>query len=124
MTIQKLDFGSFQIYPNMIIGEMYPGVHIDKDKNQLILDLIRSNFPGNTPFGYISNRTFNYSIDPMVHHINREFLDLKCFALVDPNGIKPMAAIESKFFNKEYFQTFHSLDDAIEWVKSFLSSTP
>ncbi len=122
-TIQTLHFGQFQMSSDIMVGEINEGVHFNQELNAIVCDLARSHFGTKRNFAYISHRKYQYSIDPMVHHINKEFSNLKCFALVDPNGIKPTAVIESKFYVKERFRNFYVLEDAIEWVGSVLHQT-
>ena len=123
MKTHRLQFGFFQIHPEFMVGEIFEDIHFNLDLNTVVCDLARSHFGNDTDFGYISHRKYNYSIDPMVHHMNKEFNNLKCFAIVDPNGIRPTAAIESKFFYQDKFKSFYELEDAIEWVKSVLHTS-
>ncbi len=123
MKTHTLDFGTFRFYRNMVVGEFNEGVHVDLRINQLVTDLLNSYFSENQNFGYISNRKYKYSMNPMVHYVNRSFTNLKCFAVVEHNGIPPStASIESKFFISDRFQTFLSIDDAMTWVDSMLKS--
>lgn len=120
MIIHKLEFGEFKMYTDIMIGTIYEEVHFDLELNEIVCDLARSYYGDHHNFGYISHRLFNYSIDPMVHHMNKGFENLKCFAVVDPNGIKPAATIESKFYFKDKFYGFDNLEDAIQWTNSIL----
>jgi hypothetical protein len=120
MNTHTLNFGLFQIYPEIMVGEIFEDIHFNLDLNTVVCNLARSYFGNDTDFGYISHRKHNYSIDPMVHHMNKEFRNLKCFAIVDPNGIRPSATIESKFFFQDKFKSFYKLEDAIAWVHSVL----
>ncbi|PRP66872.1 hypothetical protein [Nonlabens agnitus] len=124
MIIHELEFGKFSIYPNIMIGEIYEDVHFDLELNKIVCDIARSHFGDTKNFGYISHRLNNYSIDPMVHHLNKDFNNLKCFAVVNPTGIKPAAKIESKFYYKDRFYSFLEMDEAVTWVSHILQNLP
>jgi len=124
MKIRKLHFGQFQIYPNIMIGEIFEGIHFNQLHNDVVWDLALSEYGTDREFGYISNRTQTYSIDPMVHYKNRGFSNLKCMAIVEPNGVKPSTiGIESKFFNKDGLQAFCNIKDAMAWVTTVLQKS-
>lgn len=120
MKIYTLHFGKFHFFSNIIFGEINTGVHYNMELNEQVCELAKAHFGDNRSFAYISTRTNDYSVDPLVHHINRYSENLKCVAVVDPNGIKTSAKLESKFYHSNMLDIFYSLDDALKWVNSIL----
>ncbi|EAS19001.1 hypothetical protein BBFL7_00450 [Flavobacteria bacterium BBFL7] len=112
-----LNFGVFELHPQIVIGNMNEGIHYDIFKNKALIKLIDQYYGKIKPLSYICIRDKSYSIDPMVHAHNKKFENLCSIAIVERNAnTRSTVSIESKFFKPGKFCKFQSVTDAILWA--------
>jgi hypothetical protein len=114
----ELEFGSVTFLENIQIAELNEGILFDIPQNREILAIARERF-NNQPYGYISNRVNSYSVNPIIYMEAANFPNLVAVAIVSSNPVAQQnALIEKQFFkNKNSFQCFKTLDEAIIWMK-------
>lgn len=119
----ELDCGVIQVHDRILINEMNEGALLDVETNRKILKLGTEIFE-NEFFGYISNRINSYAVNPMVYRESAEHPMLKAIAVVSQSKLaRETAALEQQFYtNKNSFQIFSSLDEAIIWMKEIIGS--
>ncbi|WP_298419651.1 hypothetical protein [uncultured Kordia sp.] len=116
--IYNFDDGTLYIYNDLIIGEIFEGVHISIDEMLSFFQFFEENFK--TPFGYISYRKNSYSIDPQVYKMLPENNLLKGIAVVSNDKFASLNAhVEKKFFNGRY-ELFTTLGAAINWLDKII----
>lgn len=115
----QLDFGEVTILDRILIAEMKEGILFDTVQNKKLLELGVEYFKEEA-YGYISNRTNSYAVDPLVYFDSANIRNLKAIAVVSSNEITRLNAIkvEQPFYKKENaFGVFSNLDQALNWMK-------
>ncbi len=119
----ELDCGILRVHDRILINEMDEGALLDVETNRSILK-IGSEIFENEVFGYISHRINSYAVNPMVYRDSAEHPLLKAIAVVSESEMRrENARIEQQFYtNKNSFQIFSSLEEAMTWMNEVLSS--
>lgn len=119
----ELDCGVLRVHNRILINEMDEGALLDVETNRKILE-IGSEIFENEIFGYISHRINSYAVNPMVYRDSAEHPLLKAIAVVSESEMRrENARIEQQFYtNKNSFQIFSSLEEAMTWMNEVLSS--
>lgn len=114
----KFEFYEVQIYKNHLVGIAKEGETITPDFMEVLMGIIDTYF-NNIPFIYISHRINSYAVDPTIYIHLSKITNLKGFAIVTSDrNVQASAHVEKLFFTKP-FQVFDTLNEAIEWSKSF-----
>ncbi|NJY62675.1 hypothetical protein HC174_07890 [Salinimicrobium sp. CDJ15-81-2] len=119
----ELACGVLRVHNRILINEMDEGALLDVETNRKILE-IGSEIFENEIFGYISHRINSYAVNPMVYRDSAEHPLLKAIAVVSESEMRrENARIEQQFYtNKNSFQIFSSLEEAMTWMNEVLSS--
>ena len=119
----ELDFGVLYVHDKMLVSELHEGVLLDVNNNRKILEIGQDLFKKD-PFGYISNRVNSYAVNPMVYRESAEHPQLKAIAVVSRHEMgRKSALLEQQFYtNKNSFQIFSDLEEAIKWMSGIISS--
>lgn len=117
-TSLDLDFGKVTFSENILIAELNEGILFDVENNRKLLQIGKQVF-NNEPYGYISNRIHSYAINPMIYLESASTKNLKAIAVVTNNPLVSQNVIlERQFFKeKDSFEVFDNLDDAVNWIK-------
>ncbi len=117
----KLEFGTVTFLENILIAELNEGIIFDIPHNRELLKLGKENFH-NEAYGYISNRTNSYSVNPMIHLESANVENLVAIAVVSTNTVvKQNTIIEKQFFrHSSSFEVFDTLEKAVIWMESQL----
>lgn len=119
MKIVNLDFGTFQFFPDVVIGDIAEGIHFDHKLNSILKSIALEYYGDHHPVGYISLRNNVYSIDPMVHHENKSYEQLTAIAIVQHQHTKAASIeFEAKFFRDGKLKAFYTAEEALVWVSS------
>ncbi len=117
----NLDYCELFILENLIVkqikeGEIISFKHIDE-----LEKIINKHFKNNT-LVYLSNRTFSYSVDPLVYKEASKIENLLGIGIIvsSDNNINN-AKFEGKFYEKN-FEVFRHFDNAVTWAKRVLNS--
>ncbi len=123
ITEINLDFGNFRIFQNYVIGTMHEGVVVDQLCKADIWKLFNTHFK-DRPFGYISNRTNSYSVDPTVYMDNSErFAMMKAMAVVTNRKMQKLnVELERQFFKAE-LEVFDNLEEGKRWIENIMNYT-
>lgn len=114
--IINFDFGSLEVFDGFAIGDFKEGVDIKSEQNDLLISVCKKYFK-DRPFGYISNRTTSYSIDPTVYMKFNKVSNLHAIAVVVKNPAQVLSASIERIFFGRNFKYFNSLSDAIIWIR-------
>ncbi|PHR94626.1 MAG: hypothetical protein COA80_12600 [Leeuwenhoekiella sp.] len=114
-TRLDLEIGILEFYDHFVIGLVNPDVNFGQKERLLFLKACLEHFE-EKPFGYISVRTFSYSIDPLIYLELNKVESLKAFAVVYYSKVgKGNAELEGQFFKKP-FGIFETQSEAMEWM--------
>ncbi len=118
----SLEFGTFDIYDNYILGVPNQDANMGIDEARKIIDAVGYHFTG--PFGYIGNRKNYNSVDPMAYLFAvREVPHFRVMGVVN------YSALGERFLEIERvvaesadlkFNTFSKLGEAVTWVNDRL----
>ncbi len=110
-----LGIGILEFYDHFVIGLVNPDINFGQQERLLFLNACLDHFKEN-PFGYISVRTFSYSIDPLIYLELNKVESLKAFAVVYYTKLaKGNAELEGQFYKKP-FGIFETQSEAMEWM--------
>ena len=110
-----LGIGVLEFYDHFVIGSVKPDVDFGQNERLLFLNACLDHFK-EKPFGYISVRTYSYSIDPLIYVELNKVESLKAFAVVYYSKLgKGNAELEGQFFKKP-FGIFETQSEAMNWM--------
>ncbi|MCF4101698.1 hypothetical protein L1I30_08480 [Gillisia sp. M10.2A] len=114
----ELDFGKVYLLENIMIAELHEGILLDVERNRELLDLAGNHFK-EQPYGYISNRSNSYAVNPLVYLESASTETLKAIAVVTSDPVVIQNTIIEKQFYKDSnsFEVFSTLEEAINWIK-------
>ncbi|WP_430409414.1 hypothetical protein [Kordia sp.] len=116
--IYNFDGGKLYVYNDLVIGEVFEGVHVSVGETLSFFEFFQENFK--IPYGYISYRKNSYSIDPQVYKLLPNNSLLKGIAIVSDDKFSSLSAhIEKNFFNGRY-ELFTTLDAAVNWLDKII----
>ena len=117
----ELDFGRYRFYKNLVIGEVFEGAKMDFDRILPLLAIAALYYSEETPFVYLSDRKFSYSIDPTMHReIHKLFPFILGYGVVVYNDINhQVARLEQRFLHCPS-GVFHSMDEALAWASHLI----
>lgn len=117
----NLDFVKLEIYGNYIVTTVNEGVVFDDKKLDEVHKIFDKYFK-HKPFGYISNRVFDYTVNPTSFIYTLQYENLVGTAIVCYNDKSYLnAQFESKLHNCE-MKVFHYETKALEWISAQLES--
>lgn len=115
-----LDFCEVAIYDDHIVVVVNEGAVVKPDSNSYLKEIATTYF-NNRPFGYISHRKHQYSVDPSTYIETSKIENIIGFAAVSHEGIGiNNVEIEKRFFTKP-FRHFLKLSDARIWLRELTS---
>ncbi len=109
-------FAKFQFYDKYVIATVEEGVILGK-KEMAKFHEVFMNYYGDRPFGYISNRKHDYTINPM-YYKEIEKYDLGIVAIATLCYSKEsyeMALFAEQFFSWPH-AAYYNLDDCISFI--------
>ena len=115
----KLDYCEIFVLENVLVKQIEEGQIISSNHIDELLQIIDKHFK-DKPVVYLSNRTFSYSVDPLVY---KEVSKIKNIIgigiIVSGNQRVQNAFYEGKFYEKE-FEVFRHFYEAMTWANSLL----
>lgn len=117
----NFDFGKAQIFKDFVVFEMFEGVHITPEHNQILEEIVEQYFKGR-PFVYITHRKHSYSVDPSIYFKTSKIENLAGFAVVAGVPVAKANAEVEKLFLSKPFEIFRDIDSAIAWAKHIIDN--
>lgn len=115
----KLDYCEIFLLENVLVKQIEEGQIISSNHIDELLQILDKHFK-DKPVVYLSNRTFSYSVDPLVY---KEVSKIKNIIgigiIVSGNQRVQNAFYEGKFYEKE-FEVFRHFYEAMTWANSLL----
>ncbi len=117
----SLDYCEIFVLENLVIKQIKEGEIITSKYIPELENIINKHF-SNKPVVYLSNRTFSYSVDPLVYKKASKIKNLLGIGIiVNADNTMNNAKFEGKFFDKD-FEVFQSFGEAILWVRKVLDN--
>jgi len=95
--------GTFYFFDNLVIAEINEGAHIDFNTSQEFFEIAKSFFNNDKPFGYISNRIYNFSVSPLDfanYHLKLENIKAFCAITYGTYYGRMNIEIEKRFYTQ------------------------
>lgn len=115
-----IDFAHFQLFEHYLVATIHEGVVFDTPQLYKFIEVFDKHYY-NRPFGYISDRKNDYTINPTCY-IEADKLDLKivgvatlCYSEVTYKN----AIFAERFFSWPH-KAFYTMDECVTWVESLL----
>jgi hypothetical protein len=104
------------------VNQIKEGVTVIPAHNDKLRKVVDEHF-ANKKMVYISNRYFNYAVDPLTYLETSKIHNLVAMAIVaDTTMAKSNAKLESMFYKKK-FEIFETLSEAMAWVQKELANS-
>ena len=112
-----LDFATIDFYESVVVCKINTGVTLNIDE-VVILHKIYRKYYGEKKFGYIFDRTNDYTINPLAYIKCPYYPDVTAFAIVTERfSTKRLIEFEENF-SKRPLKTFDKLQEAMDWIMS------
>ena len=116
-----IGFAQFELYDDYLIGTIKEGI-VFNSFHLIKFHAIFDEHYSNRPFGYISNRKYDYTIDPTCYFDVSNYSDrlvgiaVLCFSEASYNN-----AIFAKQFMQRSQEPFYNEEDCVQWIQGLLS---
>lgn len=118
--ILDLDFVYIELYDNYMISTIREGVVFDKDHLERFYTIFDTYY-SNKPVAYISNRVYDYTVDPTCYIKGSEYKNLVAMAIwCHSESSYNTAKFEKNFYSRP-FDIFYNLEDAKDWIFEILN---
>lgn len=117
----ELAIGSFECYPNLVIGRIHQGVKINLDNALPVMAIGVNYYNESNPVVYLSDRMHSYSIDPTMHlEAHKLFPFVLGYGVVAYNELNyRVAQLETRFLPCEG-GVFRSMEDGLRWAQELI----
>lgn len=112
LHIKKLDFATIEFYKTFVICKMNEGIVLDITKTLSLHENSRSYYNGKK-YGFIFDRTVDYTIDPIVYIQCSYYGDINAFYIVAKNPITMQIIKFEQNFSKIKLNIFTTLEEAM-----------
>ncbi len=114
---KTIDFGfaEVQLFDNYIISTIKEGLVFDLEHQKKFYGIFDLYYP-NKPFGYISNRKYDYTVNPTSYFEHSKYPRMVCMAVLCYNESSYRMAEFEKAFYKHPFKPFFTLEECIDWI--------
>tara|TARA_Y100000782_G_C10167390_1_gene258220 strand:+ start:470 stop:871 length:402 start_codon:yes stop_codon:yes gene_type:complete len=118
----QLDFAQIKVYSNFLVTTPHMGVNVDANELDQMIAIASKHFE-DRPFGTISYRIHQSSINPFNYKTISTIKNLKAIAIVGKTEFSYRNYEIEKMFVEanQKIQFFHELPPAIEWMQNELS---
>lgn len=114
--IIELDFARLELYEDYLVSTIHEGVLFKREHLESFYEVFDIYYPGK-PFGYISNRQYEYTIDPTCYLNSNESPWLAAMAvLCNTENTFNMALFERKFYKNRPFKPFYDQNECLQWL--------
>jgi len=116
------DFAHFELYEHYLVATIHEGVIFDTPELHELIDVFNKHYY-NRPFGFISNRKNDYTINPNCYAETKTF-DLKivgiatlCYSQFNYDN----AIFGGRFYDWPH-KAFFTMHECVTWINSLLPS--
>ncbi len=118
--IINLDFVQVEIHANYLISTIQEGIVFSTAHLETFYTLFETHYP-NKKFGYISNRKFDYSVDPTCYKDAVKYPNLLGFAVWCHSEASFNTTQFEKSFNSKPFEGFYTFEECKIWIETLIS---
>ncbi|TRO66310.1 hypothetical protein [Christiangramia sabulilitoris] len=120
-TIRKLElsFTYLEFFESVVISTVKEDIIFDQHHIAELRKICRDNFDGK-PFVYITNRKYNYNVNPVVYINLIQTNTLKGIAVVSDKPERLKTANFEKNFSPVPYELFDTKEKALSWAKNIL----
>lgn len=117
-----IGFARFDLYDDYLIGTIKEGIVFNTFHLVKFHEIFDQHY-SNRPFGYISNRKYDYTIDPTCYFDVSNYSDrlvgiaVLCFSEASYNN-----AIFAKQFLQRPQEPFYTEEECVNWIEELLTS--
>ncbi len=112
----ELDFTTLDFYDTCVVCKIKQGVVLNIEDIINLHEIYRAHFKGKK-YGYIFDRTTDYTVDPIGYMQCPFYADVTAFAVVTSNPTtKQIVQFEQKFAKRE-LKLFDTLEEAQQWME-------
>ncbi len=116
----RLEFASLELYDSYIVSTIDEGILIDMPEKQELFKVFDTHY-ANEPFIYVSNRKYDYTVNPTSYLSSQEYIQLQGMAVICYSRRSYDIALFEKAFYKRPFQVFYSFEECYPWIESQLA---
>ena len=113
-----IDIGNLMFFKKFVLLDIKEGKHLGLKEMQEI-SLIVSEYYQDQPFAYICSKTNSYSVNPLAYKRLNMKEAIKCIAVIKKNTEGFDLGVE-KHFIKKPFEVFTTIDEASDWIDTFI----
>ncbi|MEM7087669.1 MAG: hypothetical protein AAF489_15925 [Bacteroidota bacterium] len=112
-----LDFATVEVLDFYLVVTMNEGLLFDRSHLTQLYKVFNTYFP-DRPFGYISNRINDYTVDPTSYFETKEgpwlaAIAIMCYSEAAYNN----AVFERNFYKKRPHKPFYDMEECKKWLK-------
>lgn len=112
-------FGIAYLCDDFFISEIFPEIHLDKNKIFKIVETLVDHYGENANICYISNRVNSYSSSPQLWVKALEEYDIFSSGAIVYYSLSGLMNFEiENYICPKEMRSFNNLDAAIEWIKN------
>lgn len=113
-------FASFELQDDFLMGTVKEAVLFGELHLAQIHEIFDEHYL-NRPFCYISNRRYDYTIDPTCYLKVADYPDhLLAIAVLCYSDVSYQNAVFAKQFIKRRLEVFRSFDDCVSWINQVI----
>ena len=115
-----IDFAHFDLYENYLVATIHEGVIFDAPHLIKFHEIFDKHYY-NRPFGYISNRKNDYTINPTCYAVSEKYnTKIVGVATLCYSEITYRNANFTERFLKWPHSAFYTMEECVEWIESQL----
>jgi len=120
-TIVNLDFARLELFEDYLISTIHEGVVFNLEHLEKFYQIFDSHYC-NKPFGYISNRKFDYTVDPTCYLMEYQYPKLVGISILCHSESTFNTAQFEKTFYKRPFEVFYKIENCKKWIYGHIST--
>jgi len=114
-------FADLELHDFWVIVRIHEGINVNKEYAPEFANILNKHF--DTSFGWISDRTYSYSVDPLViPELISKVAHFRCFSVVSHGQPQKVdAQLAQMFFPKDFpTSSFPTLEESLAWTQKTL----
>lgn len=117
----ELSFAYLEFFDQIIVSTIKEDVILEQDHIDELRGICHREFNGGE-FIYISNRKFNYNVNPIIYLHLLQYNTLKGIAILTEEPTKLQTALFEKQFSPVPFDVFDNKKEAIAWATGIIKN--
>ncbi len=118
----ELSFTKLTCAPNYVISEVKDGCYLTRELFDEVLVILEEYYGRTEPYIYISNRKYDFNVNPIDYLNCTGNENMKGVAIVTETASKMQTAQFEKNFMTKSTRIFGTLKEAIDWANLFIEN--